>query len=306
MPKVSIITPVYNAEKYLHRTINSIIAQTLTDWELILVDDGSTDTSPQICDEYAAKDTRIKVIHKKNEGVAMTRQTGINYATGEYSIHADADDWMESNALEALYRKAETENADAVIADFFTTNRGKNVYCKQHPSGMDGKNIVYDLLDNKLFGSLCNKLIRLELYKHYNLHFYKGINHCEDLLVCVQLMQNENVKVAYLPEAFYHYCMYPDSITHHFTRETYNIRIKFRDKLKDLLSLPNANEIIDKVSFNIFTEAYIHNILTEAEIQEGLTRYKKQIKQIKSPKWKLGFRLLALGFANTAHKLIRY
>lgn len=306
MPKVSIITPVYNAEKYLYKAIDNIIAQTLTDWELILVNDGSTDNSSQICDEYAAKDTRIKVIHKANEGVAVARQTGIDHATGKYSIHADADDWMEYNALEALYRKAETENADVVIADFFTTNNGKDLYCKQYPSELNSKIIVYDLLNNKLFGSLWNKLIRLELYKHYNLHFYKGIDHCEDLLICIQLMQNENIKITYLPKAFYHYCMYPDSITHHFTRETYNIRIKFRDKLKDLLSLPNANEIIDKVSFNIFTEAYIYNILTEAEIQEGLTRYKKQIKQIKSPKWKLGFHLLSLGFTNAAHKLIRY
>ena len=306
MIKVSIITPVYNAEKYLSKAIDSITAQTLTDWELILVDDGSTDTSPQICDEYAAKDIRIKAIHKKNEGVAMARQTGIAHATGEYSIHVDADDWVEPTMLEELYNKAQFQNADVVITDFFTTNNGKDIYCKQHPSGLDGKNIVYDLLDNKLFGSLCNKLIRLELYKHYNLRFYKGINHCEDLLICIQLMQNDNIKIAYLPEAFYHYCMYSESITHHFTKETYYMRLRFRDKLKEVLKLPDAKKIIDKVSFGIFTEAFIFNVLSEEEIKNGLKIYKNQISASSSLKYKLGFLSLSLGLNKLAHRLIHY
>ena len=85
--------PIYNAERFLHKAIDSIISQTFPNWELLLIDDGSKDISPQICDQYAIKDNRIKVFHKsQNEGVAMARKTGIDYATGEYSIHIDADD----------------------------------------------------------------------------------------------------------------------------------------------------------------------------------------------------------------------
>ena len=98
-PKISIISPVYNAEPYIVKCLDSILAQTFESWELILVDDGSLDRSGNICDEYAAKDSRIVVIHKKNEGVGAARQTGMDNATGEYIIHVDPDDWVESDML---------------------------------------------------------------------------------------------------------------------------------------------------------------------------------------------------------------
>ncbi|MCI7728300.1 MAG: glycosyltransferase, partial [Bacteroidales bacterium] len=99
IPSVSIIVPVYNVELYLSKCIDSILAQSFTDWECILVDDGSKDSSGKICDEYALKDTRIKVIHQTNKGVSVARQVGIDNASGEYSIHIDPDDWVEPNML---------------------------------------------------------------------------------------------------------------------------------------------------------------------------------------------------------------
>ena len=106
MPIISIIIPVYKAEGHLHRCVDSILAQSFTDFELLLVDDGSPDGSGKICDEYAAKDSRVKVLHKQNGGVSSARQTGIENATGEYTIHADPDDWIEPTMLEELYNKA--------------------------------------------------------------------------------------------------------------------------------------------------------------------------------------------------------
>lgn len=105
MPKVSIIVPVYKAEGYLHRCVDSILAQTFTDWELLLIDDGSPDRSGEICDEYAQKDSRVRVIHKENGGVSSARQRGQDEACGEYTIHVDPDDWVEPTMLEELYQK---------------------------------------------------------------------------------------------------------------------------------------------------------------------------------------------------------
>ena len=106
MPKVSIIVPVYKAEKYLNRCVDSILAQTFTDFELLLIDDGSPDRSGEICDEYAKKDSRIRVIHKENGGVSSARQRGLDESIGEYTIHADPDDWVEEkNGKDASAQK---------------------------------------------------------------------------------------------------------------------------------------------------------------------------------------------------------
>ena len=103
MPKVSIIVPVYKAEQYLHRCVDSILSQSFTDCELILVDDGSPDKSGEICDEYASRDSRIQVIHKQNGGVSSARNAGLDVAHGEYVWFVDSDDWIENDSLKEIY-----------------------------------------------------------------------------------------------------------------------------------------------------------------------------------------------------------
>ena len=117
-PKVSVIVAVYNVAPFLDRCFTSLKAQTLKDFEVIVVDDGSTDVSGQICDTYAREDNRFKVFHKANGGVASTREFGVAKASGLYMIHADPDDRVESTMLEELYDKAVEENADVVICDY--------------------------------------------------------------------------------------------------------------------------------------------------------------------------------------------
>ena len=112
---ISIIVPVYNAEDTIRNCLDSILAQTLFDFEVILIDDGSPDYCGRICDEYAKKDIRFKVIHKSNEGVSAARQVGIDNAQGEYTIHVDPDDRIEPSMLEELYAKAKETDADIVI-----------------------------------------------------------------------------------------------------------------------------------------------------------------------------------------------
>lgn len=304
--KVSIILPVYNASNSIRKMLDSILAQTLNEFEVLMIDDGSTDESGRILDEYSAKDKRFKAFHKQNEGVAMARQLGVDNAKGEYCIHADADDRMDTTMLEGLYTEAKAKDADVVIADYFVCSKQGETVCKQQPSDLSPEHVLQDMLDNKLFGALWHKLVRTDLYRKYNAKFFKGINHCEDLLIWVQLLQHPEVMVSYLPKAYYHYVVNDNSITRHFTHETYEMRLRFRDKLKELLVVPNAIEIIEKVSFGIFTEGFIYDVLSSEEMEKGIFTYRKSIEHLDSLKWKMGFLLLKWGFKDFAHKLIHY
>ena len=117
MPVISIIVPVYNAEKYLHRCIDSILSQTFTDFELLLIDDGSTDSSSIICDDYLREDSRVRVFHKKNGGVSSARNMGLDNAKGKWITFVDSDDFISSNFCEILL---DNENEDLVICSFET------------------------------------------------------------------------------------------------------------------------------------------------------------------------------------------
>ena len=117
--KISIITPVYNVEKYIHRCIDSILAQTFTDFELLLIDDGSKDNSGKICDEYAKSDKRIRVFHKENGGVSSARNLGVDEAKGEYISFIDPDDWIELNMYEEIFNFVDENNVD--VAGKFAT-----------------------------------------------------------------------------------------------------------------------------------------------------------------------------------------
>lgn len=235
MIKISVIVAVYKAEAYLHRCVDSLLTQTFTDFEILLIDDGSPDRSGEICEEYARMDTRIRVFHKANEGVGATRQFGIDHACGEYSIHADPDDWAEPTMLEELYRKAKETDAELVICDYYVDFPNKTIYRKQEPTSLDHDQLIKDLFQ-RLHASLCNKLIKSTCYKTRDVHFIKGINYREDLLVNIQMLKQET-KVAYLPKAFYHYdqVLNNDSISRNITYEYYKVSEEVYKNLKGLL-----------------------------------------------------------------------
>lgn len=304
--KISIIIPVYNAEKTICRMLDCLLAQTLSDFEILIVNDGSTDNTPQVVESYAEKDTRIRVFHKQNEGVAMARQMGVDKAQGEYCIHADADDWVDPTMLEDMYNKAKQDDADVVIADYFINTKNSEKNCRQKPSSLAPLDVLQDMFDNKIFGSLWHKLVRTDLYRKYDAKFFAGINHCEDLLIWVQLLQHPEIKVSYLPKAFYHYVTNDSSITRHFTRDTYEMRLRFLDKLATLLCTPGLEYLKEKAAFGIFTEGIIYDVLGKEEIMNGLKKFESQINQLESPKWRVGFMMLKLGFTRIAHKLIHY
>ena len=117
--RISVIVPIYNTEKYLARCIESILCQTYTNLEIILVDDGSTDKSGDICDFYARKDNRVKVVHKENGGAAAARNFALNMVTGQYIGFVDSDDYTDIEMYQKLYEKAKQENADIVVCGYY-------------------------------------------------------------------------------------------------------------------------------------------------------------------------------------------
>lgn len=202
-PLISIIVVAYNAEETLARSINSIVGQTLLDFELIIVNDGSTDGTQTIIDQYAETDDRIKTESQPNSGVSVARQIGLNLASGLYTIFVDADDWIEKDMMELLYNKAIQESADIVFCDYIEERGAKSLYRKQKPKSDDSK-IVLEQMFEGLYGTLWNKLIVSSLYKKSGASFVKGLNFCEDECVIIRLL-NFGCKVGYVDHALYHY-----------------------------------------------------------------------------------------------------
>lgn len=296
-PDISIIVPVYNAEAYVHRCVDSLLAQTFDNFEVVLVDDGSPDSSGAICDEYARKDSRIRVFHKENGGVASARQLGIDKARGEYTIHADPDDWVEPTMLEELYNKAKTETADMVICDFLVEDNGNNSYRVQQPTSSSTDAVLDDLLFNRLHGSLCNKLIRRNCYIKNSIIFAEGLNTSEDFLVCLKVLKN-NPKVQYLNRAFYHYVqnVNPNNITGRYSAETYRMHKQLIGEITNLLQDTHSEGLMHQKCC-IALLCMSKPLLTSEEFkQEYFGEYKELLPHIKSRKMRLLFTLSAKGY----------
>ena len=181
LPLISVIMPVYNVEEFVGKTIESVLNQTLKNIEFYAVDDGSTDDSGKICDEYAKKDKRLIVIHKKNGGAPEARNVAIDKAKGKYLYFIDSDDWIESDYLEKMYNLAEKNNADLVVTGFLMEyyQNGKevtyNTKCenKIYKNQNDFRLNAYKYLNNSLLSLPWNKLYRSSIIKSNNIRFPK-------------------------------------------------------------------------------------------------------------------------------------
>lgn len=268
-PKVSVIVPIYKAEVYLHRCVDSLLSQTFQDYEILLVDDGSPDRSGEICDEYAKKDSRVRVFHKENGGVSSARQCGIDNARGEYTIHADPDDWVEPEMLDELYKKAKEDDADMVICDFYVERRENTKYVKQEPSSLNHEVVLRELFQ-QLHGSCWNKLVRRACYKEYGVAFPKDLNYCEDFIVCVSLL-NRAIKISYLHGAYYHYdqIVNNNSITRKYTKETYSQRKLFLQVLKRKIDVAYYSKEYDNQISLIALEAFYSGAFSASEYRNA-------------------------------------
>ena len=237
MPKISVIVPVYQAEKYISRCLDSIMAQSFTDFEVLMIDDGSRDNGGKICDDYAKKDGRFHVVHKKNEGVSIARQTGLDMAQGEYVIHADPDDWVEPDWLGKLYQKIVEDRTDIVICDFEHIKADETVIMVQRPASLHKDDVLEALLDGVLRGSPWNKLVRRDCFSRYGVSFHPDMNLWEDMYVICLLIVN-GAKVSFLPEVLYHYdtTINENSITMHRKDSHIRSMMIFIDQISPILS----------------------------------------------------------------------
>lgn len=230
-PKVSVVVPVYNSAKYLKECLDSIAGQSFLDWEAVLVDDGSSDESPSILDDYAARDARFKVIHKVNGGVSMARNDGLDAATGDYVLFVDSDDYLAPNALEVAYTTAQNENADVVITDHwnwkesgselehhffakeFVARTPEEIAAVQRMLLYKGYSPYPSDSCSYMFSALWSKLIRRNLLVQNAIRFSPKLKLYEDGLFALQVFEYALV-VAYKHVPTYHYRILKNSLCH--------------------------------------------------------------------------------------------
>lgn len=229
-PMVSIIVPVYNAEKYLRRCVDSIVRQEYKDFELFLVNDGSTDSSGAICDEYAASDSRIHVIHKENTGVSDTRNLALDQAQGTYLQFLDSDDWITPDATRLLVRAATEHNCDMVIADFYRVV-GERVSHKgdiEEDGVLTREEFSEHMMENPAdfyYGVLWNKLYRRDIVEKYKLRMDSSINWCEDFLFNLEYIIHAQVFYA-LQAPIYYYVKTKGSLASQGSSISNTVRMK--------------------------------------------------------------------------------
>lgn len=227
MPKLSVIVPVYNTEKYLRECIDSILAQTFTDFELILVDDGSTDGSGAICDEYAAKDPRIQVIHQQNGGVTWARKTGVRNARGMYFGFVDSDDWIHPEMFAQMMRKCVETGADIAICDVYleygtrteviATLAEEGFYNKTNLCDKIYPTMVMNIHYRRpgIIGSSCNKIFHKNVVNKVFWQIDDSFVFAEDALFSyAAMLESESVYV--LHDNLYHYRQHLASATHQY------------------------------------------------------------------------------------------
>ena len=212
-PKVSVVIPVYNVGKQLEKCLDSVVAQTFPDIEIIVVNDGSTDNSPEIIARYADEDSRIVVIDKSNEGLAYARKSGIEAAQGEYIQHLDGDDFLEPDAIELLYNKAIEDAADMVVFPFWFdyVDEKKKRSSRPAPGVYDSVSFFQSMAFCRNYWSVCSYLHKRSLYAE--VHFEKGLNYGEDAYLASQLTYFANKIVVLESPPLLHYVIRNDSIS---------------------------------------------------------------------------------------------
>ena len=259
---VSIVLPIYNVEKYLDRCVESVINQTYKNLEIILVDDGSPDSCPKKCEEWAKKDSRIKVIHKNNAGLGYARNTGIENASGEYICFFDSDDYIDPSTIEKAYNTAQKNDSDMVLFGHYDVNaQGKIVRTyiptidKESYVGSEVQEILLpDLVsDNPATGkstnlwlSACFCMYSMKLILENNWRFASERDIIsEDVYSLLRLYRNVE-KVTIVPEAFYYYCENSTSLSHTYKVDRFDRIKRFYNACVDACDELNYSDEVKK------------------------------------------------------------
>lgn len=287
--KISILTPVYNVEGYLVKCIESVLQQSYTDFEFIIVDDGSTDESGVICDKYADMDNRIQVYHKKNEGLLATRRFAFSKASGDFYFCLDSDDFLANNALEKLVGYIESTNCDCVVFNYARYFDGKI-----WPS--NGSSDQYSILDNKhdifvrmLFNSKYNaiwrKIFKASLLDGRDYTNYYHIKMGEDLLQSLEIYENSN-RIVIVPDILYYYNYNPNSITQTVTRTKYNVDFTVREEV--LKCIQRNNCFSDQEKDNLLSRSiqlFLATLYTISSINCSKNKKYEYYNEVKSSEY---------------------
>lgn len=287
MNSLSVIIPVYNAEEYLDRCITSVMNQSFKNLEIILVDDGSKDNSPEKCDNYEKIDKRIKVIHQQNGGVSAARNAGLDLASGDYITFVDSDDYIDTNMYERMLGVAMENNCDVVLCDCLKESNQKSfVYSHNIRSGFYDEKMLRGeyyphllMMENVEYPatiSNCVIVFRKPLIDSISkIRYVEGVRFSEDLLFGAQLLSKAKSLYYLKGEAYYHYIMNESSATHRYTN----------DKWKDYKILyHNANEFFSNSSFDFSNQIdkmllfFVYNAVNNAwqdPISDKKTKYER-------------------------------
>ena len=280
--KISIIVPIYNVERYLRQCLDSIINQSYKNLEIILIDDGSTDNSGIIADEYELKDERIQVIHKKNEGVSIARNTGIEVATGEYICFSDADDYLMEDYVEYLLDLIQKNDCDiSLTKEMFTTFYKNQIIEDSIQEYSAEKTLVEILIYNIPIGVYCKMFKRDFLIKN-NIKFIPNIFIGEGFNFNTEAFQKANRVAIGHKKVYFYRRDNPTSATTKFSMEKWNNAIFAIKNIKDNLIIKN-NETIkawNYANWHTYCDTFNFMVIAHAE-KENVDMYKKCLKVVK-------------------------
>lgn len=277
--KVSIIIPVYNVAPYLDACLSSCVNQTFRDIEIIVVNDGSPDTSYQIIEKYAAMYERIVVVNKENEGVIYARKSGLDIARGEYIFYLDGDDYIENNAIEILYKETLDKGADYVMAGFYTVfdnnrrvdSKGKKV------TGLVGQDLLYFLIEN-IAWSLCGRLIHKNLFDGV---VYQNVCMGEDLYTNMQIALKVK-KIAVIDSCLYNYVQHEGSAMAQSFEAVFASNLKMIESLWSLFDIYKYDEQIEKLMSCLFNGFFIVAVSrNKREVKNVLKKYYWDKKRVR-------------------------
>lgn len=283
-PQISVIVAVYKAENYLRRCLDSIRNQTFTDFEVLLIDDGSPDKSGEICEEYSHKDPRFITFHQENKGVSYVRQFGIDNSKGIYTIHIDPDDWVEPEMFQLMLSEIKRTDSDICCCGFIEeydypkSQNTESIKSNTHryPDLSNAINVhnSYKIIDG--IDVLWNKLIKLNIYKGHNISFPRDLNSCEDTYVLLK-MGKHNIKICNIPEQLYHYDRFINSKSLSRAKE-HNLDVL---KLVHIAKIEGLYNLYEKYFINLITDIANEDSITQQMTRsEFLSLYKDYILDI--------------------------
>lgn len=236
-PKYSILIPVYNVEKYVEECLDSVLNQTYPDFEIIIIDDGSTDSSGEICDKYAQKDVRIKVYHQENQGLMMSRKNAVLYASGLYCLFLDADDYYDITLLQEVNHYIDEYSMDLLLFNkkFVYKNKEYEMPLIAEEFAIVKKEaLLKEFIGTYKYNSVVNKVIKRELILDCLDKIYKPINHTEDMLQSVNfILLSESIGI--LNKSLYYYRMRKSSLVHKMELKDVREIIEVENDVKGLV-----------------------------------------------------------------------